>query len=49
MKFGEELSEMATLTVPNGDRPWKIRLKKNGENIIWFIDGLKEFIITPST
>ncbi|XP_062109798.1 B3 domain-containing transcription factor VRN1-like [Humulus lupulus] len=42
MIYGEDLSEAATLTVPNGNKTWKIRVKR-GKNFIWF-DGLKEFI-----
>ncbi|XP_059438742.1 B3 domain-containing transcription factor VRN1-like [Corylus avellana] len=42
MEFGDDLSDVATLTVPNG-HSWKVGLEKpNGE--IWFHDGWKEFM-----
>ena len=44
MKFREELSDLAILTVPNSHRPWRVQLEKNGVNSIWLIDGLDEFI-----
>lgn len=42
MKFGKDLSEVATLIVPNG-RAWQVRLKKDGKKI-WLHEGLKEFV-----
>ena len=36
-KFGNELSTLATLTVPNG-RVWNVELMKDGRNI-WFRGG----------
>ncbi|PON60412.1 B3 DNA binding domain containing protein [Parasponia andersonii] len=44
MIFHEELSDLATLTVPNSHRPWHVKLEKNGVNGIWLNDGLQEFI-----
>ncbi|XP_059447190.1 B3 domain-containing transcription factor VRN1-like [Corylus avellana] len=42
MEFGDELSDVATLTVPNGHF-WQVGLEK-GNNEIWFDDGWKEFM-----
>lgn len=42
MIFGDELSEFATLTAPNG-KAWQVRLNKCAERI-WLCDGLKEFV-----
>ena len=39
--FGHELSEDATLAVPNG-RPWRVRLKRD-EGGVWFDDGWYDF------
>ena len=41
-KFGNELSTVATITVPNG-RVWKVELTKDGTNI-WFHGGWHEFV-----
>ncbi|KAK3195652.1 hypothetical protein Dsin_026962 [Dipteronia sinensis] len=41
-KFGNELSTVATITVPNG-RVWKVELMKDGTNI-WFHGGWHEFV-----
>ncbi|PON60410.1 B3 DNA binding domain containing protein [Parasponia andersonii] len=43
MIFGEQLSEVATLTVPDG-KTWHVRLKKEREKNIWLLDGFKEFM-----
>ena len=43
MIFGEQLSEIATLTVPDG-KTWHVRLKKEREKNIWLLDGFKEFM-----
>ncbi|KAL5788446.1 hypothetical protein ACOSP7_005395 [Xanthoceras sorbifolium] len=40
--FGNELSPVATLTVPNG-RVWHVGLAKDGGKI-WFYDGWHEFV-----
>ncbi|ESR36358.1 hypothetical protein CICLE_v10030007mg, partial [Citrus x clementina] len=48
-KFGHELTDAATLTLPNG-RQSQVSLKKDGRNV-WFRDGWHEFVeihsITP--
>ncbi|KAK1556950.1 hypothetical protein Q3G72_015122 [Acer saccharum] len=41
-KFGEELSDVATLRVPNG-RVWHVRLTKDGKKI-WFHVGWNDFV-----
>ncbi|KAL5858066.1 hypothetical protein ACOSQ3_005524 [Xanthoceras sorbifolium] len=41
-KFGDELSTVATLTVPNG-RVWKVELMKD-ERKFWFRDGWHDFV-----
>ncbi|KAL5735846.1 hypothetical protein ACOSQ2_030634 [Xanthoceras sorbifolium] len=41
-KFGNELSTVATLTVPNG-RVWKVELMKDGRKF-WFRDGWNDFV-----
>lgn len=41
-KFGNELSEVATITVSNG-RSWQLGLKKV-ERTIFFVDGWQEFV-----
>ncbi|KAK1576109.1 hypothetical protein Q3G72_011029 [Acer saccharum] len=41
-KFGNELSTVATITVPNG-RVWKVVLTKDGTKI-WFHSGWHEFV-----
>ncbi|XP_015872063.3 B3 domain-containing transcription factor VRN1 [Ziziphus jujuba] len=41
-KFGDELSEVATVTVSNG-RTWQLGLKK-AERAILFVDGWQEFV-----
>ncbi|PON97025.1 B3 DNA binding domain containing protein [Trema orientale] len=39
IEFGEELSTLATLTVPNGCT-WRVGVKKSHkDNMIWFLDG----------
>ncbi|KAH9695825.1 B3 domain-containing transcription factor VRN1 [Citrus sinensis] len=49
IKFGHELTNAATLTLPNG-RQSQVSLKKDGRNV-WFRDGWHEFVeihsITP--
>ncbi|KAK1560109.1 hypothetical protein Q3G72_022218 [Acer saccharum] len=42
-KFGNELSTLATLTVPNG-RVWKVELMKDGRNIWFGGGGWHEFV-----
>ncbi|XP_059438961.1 B3 domain-containing transcription factor VRN1-like [Corylus avellana] len=42
MEFGDELSDVATLTVPNGHF-WKVGLEKPNREI-WFHDGWKDFM-----
>ena len=42
MIFGDKLSEVATLAVPDG-RTWQVKLTKEKERI-WLLNGLKEFI-----
>lgn len=39
--FGHELSDDATLAVPNG-RPWQVRLERD-EGSVWFDDGWYDF------
>lgn len=41
-KFGDELSSVATLSVPNG-RDWLVELRKAGQKL-WFHDGWHEFV-----
>lgn len=41
-KFGNELSDIATLEVPNGE-VWLVRLSKDGGKI-WFQDGWQNFV-----
>ncbi|KAL5790788.1 hypothetical protein ACOSQ2_005676 [Xanthoceras sorbifolium] len=41
-KFGDELSTVATLTVPNG-RVWKVELMKDNRKF-WFRDGWHDFV-----
>ncbi|KAI9181546.1 hypothetical protein LWI28_016025 [Acer negundo] len=41
-KFGDELSDVATLRVPNG-RVWHVRLTKDGKKI-WFHVGWNDFV-----
>ncbi|KAH7575165.1 hypothetical protein JRO89_XS02G0056600 [Xanthoceras sorbifolium] len=45
MIFGDELSNAATLTIPNG-RVWQVGLTKDGRKI-WFQDGWHDFIQYP--
>ena len=42
MEFGDELSDVATLTAPNGHL-WQVKLEKENREI-WFDDGWQEFI-----
>lgn len=41
-KFGNELTDAATLALPNG-RQSQVSLKKDGRNV-WFHDGWREFV-----
>ncbi|KAH7575169.1 hypothetical protein JRO89_XS02G0057300 [Xanthoceras sorbifolium] len=41
-KFGDELSDIATIRVPNG-RVWYVKLTKEGKEI-WFHDGWHDFV-----
>ncbi|KAK1559965.1 hypothetical protein Q3G72_020626 [Acer saccharum] len=41
-KFGDELSDVATLRIPNG-RVWHVRLTKDGKKI-WFHVGWNDFV-----
>ena len=41
-KFGDELSTIATLIIPNGGI-WQVGLEKYGKNI-WFCDGWPDFV-----
>ncbi|KAL5788449.1 hypothetical protein ACOSP7_005398 [Xanthoceras sorbifolium] len=41
-KFGDELSDVATIRVPNG-RVWHVKLIKEGKKI-WFHDGWHDFV-----
>lgn len=45
-KFGHDLSDAATLLVPNGSC-WRVGLKKDGRNI-WFCDGWHKFVESHS-
>jgi hypothetical protein len=42
MEFGDELSDVATLTIPNGHL-WQVGLEK-GNKEIWFDDGWQDFM-----
>jgi hypothetical protein len=42
MEFGDELSDVATLTTPNGHL-WQVGLEKENREI-WFDDGWQEFM-----
>jgi hypothetical protein len=42
MEFGDDLSDVATLTAPNGHL-WQVGLEK-GNKEIWFHDGWQEFM-----
>jgi hypothetical protein len=42
MEFGDELSDVATLTAPNGHL-WQVGLEKENREI-WFDDGWQEFM-----
>ncbi|KAK3195648.1 hypothetical protein Dsin_026958 [Dipteronia sinensis] len=41
-KFGDELSDVATMRLPNG-HVWHVKLVKDGKEI-WFHDGLHDFV-----
>ena len=41
-KFGDELSTIATLIIPNGGI-WQVGLEKYGKNI-WFCNGWPDFV-----
>jgi len=45
-EFGDELSDVATLTVPN-DHIWQVRLEKANKEI-WFQDGWQDFMESHS-
>ncbi|KAE8077331.1 hypothetical protein FH972_015903 [Carpinus fangiana] len=46
MEFGDELSDVATLTIPNGHL-WQVGLEK-GNKEIWFDDGWEDFMESHS-